>query len=55
VNARYGKATLRTASAGFRRAEWKLKQERLSPRYTTCLEEVMEVGKNERPTSNAQR
>lgn len=44
VNARYGKATLRTASAGFRRHEWKLRQERLSPRYTTRLDEVMLVG-----------
>lgn len=44
INARYGKATLRTASAGFRRREWKLKQQRLSPRYTTRLEEVMEIG-----------
>lgn len=44
LNARYGRATLRTASAGFRRAEWKLRQQRLSPRYTTCLEEVMEIG-----------
>ena len=44
VNARYGKATLRTASSGFRRAEWKLRQERLSPRYTTRLNEIMEVG-----------
>lgn len=44
INQQYGKATLRTASAGFRRDEWKLRQDRLSPRYTTCLAEIMEVG-----------
>jgi DNA polymerase V len=44
LNAKYGKATLRTASAGFRRPEWKLKQERLSPCYTTRLSEIMEIG-----------
>jgi DNA polymerase V len=44
VNQQYGKGTLRTASAGFRRLDWKLRQERLSPRYTTCLDEIMEVG-----------
>jgi DNA polymerase V len=43
VNHRYGKATLRTASSGFRRENWKLKQESLSPRYTTCFSEIMEV------------
>lgn len=45
VNKQYGKATLRTASAGFRRTQWKLRQQRLSPRYTTQLGEVMEVGR----------
>jgi len=45
VNRRYGKGTLRTASAGFRREQWKLRQTRLSPRYTTCLDEVIRVGK----------
>lgn len=44
VNARYGKATLRTASTGFRRAQWKLRQESLSPRYTTQWDEVLKVG-----------
>lgn len=44
VNARYGKATLRTAATGFRRDDWKLRQERLSPRYTTRMEEVLTVG-----------
>lgn len=45
INKKYGKATLRTASCGYRRPEWKLKQEHLSPRYTTCIQEIMEVGK----------
>ncbi len=44
INTKYGKATLRTASAGFRREEWKLRQQQLSPRYTTCMDEIMEVG-----------
>jgi len=43
VNRRYGKATLRTASAGFRREQWKLRQEHLSPRYTTRIDELLEV------------
>jgi DNA polymerase V len=44
VNRKYGKAALRTAAAGFRREQWKLRQERLSPCYTTRLGEVMTVG-----------
>ena len=43
VNQKYGKAVLRTAAAGFRREQWKLRQERVSPCYTTRLEEVMTV------------
>ncbi|MCC5846623.1 MAG: Y-family DNA polymerase [Verrucomicrobia bacterium] len=43
VNQRYGKGSLQTGAAGFRREQWKLRQERLSPRYTTCLEEVLTV------------
>jgi len=43
INAQYGKATLRTASSGFRRNEWKLRQQQLSPRYTTCLDEIMQI------------
>ena len=42
VNARYGRATLRpggTAPA----APWGMRRERLSPRYTTQLSELMEV------------
>ncbi len=45
LNRRYGKATLRTAAAGFRRAEWKLRQERLSPRYTTRIGEILPIGR----------
>jgi DNA polymerase V len=44
VNRRYGKATLRTATTGFRREQWKLRQDHLSPRYTTQLNEILEVG-----------
>ncbi len=44
INTQYGKGTLRTASVGFRRSQWKLRQQRLSPCYTTRLNEVLEVG-----------
>jgi len=44
INRKYGKARLRFAAAGFRRDDWKLRQERLSPRYTTCFHEVLQVG-----------
>lgn len=44
VNRRYGKAALRTAAAGFRREQWKLRQERLSPCYTTRLTDVITAG-----------
>lgn len=43
VNQRCGKARLRTAAAGFRREQWKLRQERLSPRYTTQMQEILEI------------
>lgn len=43
VNQRYGKGSLRTAASGFRREAWKLRQERLSPCYTTRLAEVLTV------------
>ena len=45
VNRRYGKATLRTATTGFRRSQWKLRQDHLSPRYTTQLDEIIQIGK----------
>lgn len=44
LNRKFGKSAVRTASSGFRRSEWKLKQEQLSPRYTTCFSEILEVG-----------
>lgn len=43
VNRTYGKATLHTAAAGFRREQWKLRQERVSPCYTTRLAEILTV------------
>lgn len=44
VNARYGKQTMMVAGAGVGdNQSWKMKQEHLSPRYTTRWEELMEV------------
>jgi DNA polymerase V len=42
VNQRYGKGTLKIGSAGFdgSRSVWAMKQERRTPGYTTCLEEI---------------
>lgn len=44
LNRKYGKGTVRTARTGFRRNDWKLRQERLSPRYTTCMHEILRIG-----------
>lgn len=43
LNQRYGKATVRTATTGFRRNQWKLRQDHLSPCYTTRLNEILEI------------
>lgn len=42
LNQRYGRGTLMMASAGLGggRRVWTMKQERRTPRYTTCLEEM---------------
>ena len=42
MNVRYGQQKVRLASQDMGRV-WKMRQERLSPRYTTKLEEVMVV------------
>ena len=42
VNDSYGRMKVRFAVNGFER-KWKLKQERLSPCYTTCMNELMQV------------
>lgn len=42
LNLRYGQQKIRLASQDLQRV-WKMKQERLSPRYTTKLDEVMQV------------
>ncbi len=41
VNSRYGSGTLRLAVAGS--SGWKQRMERLSPRYTTCWEDIIDV------------
>jgi len=42
LNARYGRDTVTHAASG-RRREWKLRSDRLSPRYTTDWEELLSV------------
>ncbi len=40
VNARYGRGTLRPLATGIKRG-WSTRHERLSPRYTTNLDEML--------------
>ncbi|MBP8966966.1 MAG: DUF4113 domain-containing protein, partial [Paludibacteraceae bacterium] len=42
LNATYGKHKVRIAAQGFGR-NWKLKNEKLSPFYTTRLKDILEV------------
>jgi DNA polymerase V len=42
LNTSYGRQKVKIAAQGFDR-KWKLKNEKLSPCYTTNLEDVMEV------------
>ena len=42
LNGRYGRDTVRFAATGVSRA-WKLRREFISPRYTTCWEELLTV------------
>jgi DNA polymerase V len=42
VNARYGRDTLNPAVAGLTRA-WGMRRQRLSPRYTTHVDELLQV------------
>lgn len=48
LNQRYGRGTVKLASAGIPatgvRASWAMRQERRSPAYTTCWEDMLEVG-----------
>ena len=48
LNQRYGRGTVKLASAGVQakgeRASWAMRQERRSPAYTTCWEDMLEVG-----------
>lgn len=39
INAKWGRGTLRSAAEGFEQ-RWKMKRERMSPRYTTCWEQL---------------
>jgi DNA polymerase V len=41
LNSRYGPGTLRIASDTC--SGWKQRQEKLSPRYTTCWNDIIEV------------
>ena len=42
INQRYGRGTLHMASAGVAGARrvWSMKQERRTPSYTTCIDEI---------------
>jgi DNA polymerase V len=42
LNAHHGRATIGYASAGVQNA-WKLRREFISPRYTTCWDELLKV------------
>lgn len=42
INHCYGQQKIRLASQDQKRV-WKMKQERLSPKYTTCLEDIIVV------------
>jgi DNA polymerase V len=42
LNARYGRDKVRIAAQGFER-KWKLRQEKLSPRYTTRMEDLIVI------------
>ena len=48
LNQRYGRGTVKLASAGIQaqaeRASWAMRQERRSPAYTTCWEDMLVVG-----------
>lgn len=55
INAKYGKGTLHTASAGFRRKQWKLRQEQLSPRYTTRFEDIMLIKNTNNDVGNERK
>lgn len=46
INTRWGKGTLRLAAEGVQQ-KWRMRQARLSPRYTTCWEELPVVGARE--------
>ena len=43
VNRLEGRRTIRFASQGDRNPDWEMKRERLSPAWTTCLQELMRV------------
>jgi DNA polymerase V len=54
LNESYGKQKVKIASQGFDR-KWKLKNEKLSPCYTTNLGDVMEIKVGENSKSNIQQ
>lgn len=43
LNQRMGKATVKLATCGTQRKKWKIKQEQLSPRYTTHWDELLKI------------
>jgi len=49
LNQRYGRGTVKLAGAGLQvagePARWAMRQERRSPAYTTCWEDMLVVGR----------
>jgi DNA polymerase V len=41
VNLRYGRRTLSPAAAGIGHASWSMRRQKLSPQYTTCIDEIL--------------
>lgn len=44
LNRKYGKLSVRNASCGYHREEWKIKQQQLSPNYTTKYSDILNIG-----------
>lgn len=43
INKRFGKGSLRSAATDLGRKQWHMKQENLSPKYTTCWKDIVKV------------
>ena len=43
INRRFGKGSLRSAASDLGKKQWHMKQENLSPKYTTCWKDILKV------------